>query len=412
MSSLQVWYKQTEMWYIPSNWEIFALWSIWTFSKGRWIKKDEVITGWIPCIRYWELYTKYNEVASYIHSSISKEVAQSSKKAKEWDLFFAWSGETKEEIWRNTTVVGCKEFYLGWDIIILSPKSIFNSVFLSYLLNSKGVQRQKTQYAQWDAVVHLYSSWLSKIVVSIPIDKKEQIAIATALSDIDSCISEFDTLITKQQQIKKGTMQQLLTWKKRLSGFSGKWEEVELWELSHIATGSTPPTNDQSNYGTEWMFVWPWDFSSSMRICYTAKKLSTVWFQKARAFPRNSILFTCIWSTIGKCWIASRELTSNQQINAIFPWDHFDYKFLYFQLCNIAPLIKSKAWEQAVPMISKSDFSKFSITLPSFKEQKAIAQVLSNIDTHIQTLKTKKKKYEMIKLWIMQKLLTGQIRLV
>ena len=97
------------------------------------------------------------------------------------------------------------------------------------------------------------------------------------------------------------------------------WEVKQLWNISTIVTGSTPTTRDSSNYWNDYFFVWPWDLWKTKIIKSVEKKLSKKWFSISRKYPKGSILYTCIGSTIWKVWIAPIELTSNQQINAIFP---------------------------------------------------------------------------------------------
>lgn len=118
-------------------------------------------------------------------------------------------------------------------------------------------------------------------------------------------------------------------------------------------------------------------------------------------------MFTCIGSTIGKSGIAGVDLTSNQQINAVFPNTAFDTDFLYYELQLIAKKIKSQAGEQAVPMVNKTEFSEFKIPLPpTLTEQKAIATALSDVDALISSLEQGITKKKAIKQGAMQELLT------
>lgn len=249
--------------------------------------------------------------------------------------------------------------------------------------------------------------------IKIPIPpRKEQKVISKVLSDIDSLISSLKKLIKKKQDIKKGAMQELLTGKKRLSGFTGEWNKKELGEIANIVTGNTPPTSDSSNYGNKYLFVSPADLGINKYILKTNKKLSEKGFSISKKFPKESILFTCIGSTIGKLGIASTEVTSNQQINAIFPNSNYSTDFIYYMLSYLASEIKLLASEQAVPIINKSTFGKIQISFPDILEQKAIAQVLSDIDEEIEKLNQELNKYKKIKHGMMQELLTGKRRLI
>jgi len=190
------------------------------------------------------------------------------------------------------------------------------------------------------------------------------------------------------------------------------WEVKKLGEFAHVATGNTPPTNDQTNYGHDYFFVSPADLGRGKYIIDTDKKLSKKGFDISRKFPKSSILFTCIGSTIGKSGIAPIELTSNQQINAIFPHDSFSSDYLLYSLNLLAPRIKSLAGEQAVPIINKAEFEETLIPFPPTKaEQEAIAEVLSDADVLIESLEKLVAKKRDIKQAAMQKLLTGNKRL-
>ena len=190
-----------------------------------------------------------------------------------------------------------------------------------------------------------------------------------------------------------------------------EWEVKSLGEFATIATGNTPPTADAANYGDEFLFVSPIDLGEEKHVTRTDKHLSKRGFQIARRFPKESILFVCIGSTIGKCGIASVELTSNQQINAIFPSPTFSSEFLYYAVNSAAPKVRSLAGEQAVPLVNKTQFSETRVVLPPLPEQRAIAAALSDVDALLAGLDRFIAKKRDLKQAAMQQLLTGQTRL-
>ncbi|MCK4840868.1 MAG: restriction endonuclease subunit S [Methylococcales bacterium] len=282
-------------------------------------------------------------------------------------------------------------------------------------------------YNEASGVPSLNASTIENIPLSFPINKSEQTAIAKALSDIDTLIISLEKLITKKQAIKTTTMQQLLTGKKRLLGFGeGKgykqtelgeipedWTCVKLVDMAELGTGNTPPTMDSSNYGSDYLFVSPSDLGWHKWVKDTDKKLSLKGFNLSRKFPANSILFTCIGSTIGKIGIASFELTSNQQINAVFPNGSCNSEYIYYSLDYAVPRIKILAGNQAVPIINKTEFGETLIPLPKINaEQTAIANVLSVMDSEIDLLENRLNKTQQIKQGMMQELLTGRTRLI
>jgi type I restriction enzyme S subunit len=190
------------------------------------------------------------------------------------------------------------------------------------------------------------------------------------------------------------------------------WEATPLDSIAAIATGNTPPTRDAANYGDEFMFVSPVDMGLTKYISRTEKMLSRKGFAASRPFPKGSVLFVCIGSTIGKCGVASTTLTSNQQINAILPSVGMLPDYLYYAVCAVAQKVKSLAGEQAVPIVNKRAFSNTAIPVPPTKaEQEAIAEALSDADALIESLDKLIIKKGQLKQGAMQELVTGKRRL-
>lgn len=189
------------------------------------------------------------------------------------------------------------------------------------------------------------------------------------------------------------------------------WTQVSLNFVGSVVTGSTPPTSDRSNYGQEFLFVSPADLGTAKYIVKSGKMLSHKGFALSRRIPAGSILFVCIGSTIGKVGIASTDLATNQQINSIIPGVHVDPEYLYYAATTLSVRVREQAGEQAVPLVNKSEFSKFQIPLPPMAEQCRIAGALADADSLILTLERLIVKKQAIKHGMMQELLTGRTRL-
>lgn len=190
-----------------------------------------------------------------------------------------------------------------------------------------------------------------------------------------------------------------------------EWEVKKMKKAGNVQTGNTPPTNNEENYGNEYLFVSPFDLKGQKYIKDTEKKLSNKGFLISRQFPEGSILFTCIGSTIGKIGIASRQLTSNQQINAVIVNTNNNNEFLYYHLEFNVPKIRLIAGEQAVPIINKSQFENIKLLLPPLPEQQKISEILSVWDAAIEKQNGIIEKLELRKRGLMQQLLTGKKRL-
>ena len=153
-----------------------------------------------------------------------------------------------------------------------------------------------------------------------------------------------------------------------------------------MVTGNTPPTKDIENYenGT-YLWASPADLGTIKSITETKTMLSAQGFSKTRILPKGSVLVTCIGSTIGKAGMATKEMSTNQQINSIVVNDNNDNEFVYYAIQSAFPRYLSSIAVQAVPIISKSAFELLPNNRPYLQEQKKIGKFLSLLDERIAT---------------------------
>ena len=172
----------------------------------------------------------------------------------------------------------------------------------------------------------------------------------------------------------------------RFPEFTGEWEECVLGDYGKVVTGNTPPTKDIENYenGT-YLWASPADLGTHKLISETKTKLSSKGFTKTRPLSKGSVLVTCIGSTIGKTGMATREMSTNQQINSIVVNENNDNEFVYYVVQSAFPHYLSSIAVQAVPIISKSSFELLPSKRPSLQEQNKIGIFLSLLDERIST---------------------------
>lgn len=180
----------------------------------------------------------------------------------------------------------------------------------------------------------------------------------------------------------------------RFKGFNEEWEENTINNLGDIVTGSTPKTQDKSNYCGEYLFVSPADIQNNRYIESTITTLSLKGHKLGRILEKNSVLFVSIGSTIGKVAQIKNKATTNQQINAINPNKYNDSNFIYSMLVNKSDRIKKLASAQAVPIINKTSFSEIEILIPHIAEQTKIGNYFQQLDKLIEQ---KEKKYQKLK---------------
>ncbi len=163
-----------------------------------------------------------------------------------------------------------------------------------------------------------------------------------------------------------------------------EWKEKTLGNIAEIVTGTTPKTSESENYGGIKLFASPADISGKRYISETKKTLSEKGFSKSRILPKNSVLFVCIGSTIGKIAQNKIECATNQQINSLIPFENHSNDFIYSLLEINSARIATLAGHQAVPLINKTDFSEILVLLPPTKlEQQKIANCLTSLDNLI-----------------------------
>ena len=172
----------------------------------------------------------------------------------------------------------------------------------------------------------------------------------------------------------------------RFPEFQGEWEKCKLGDYGKVVTGNTPPTKDSENYenGT-YLWASPADLGTIKSITETKTMLSAQGFSKTRTLPKGSVLVTCIGSTIGKAGMATKEMSTNQQINSIVVNDNNDNEFVYYAIQSAFPRYLSSIAVQAVPIISKSAFELLPNNRPYLQEQKKIGKFLSMLDERIAT---------------------------
>jgi type I restriction enzyme, S subunit len=196
------------------TWEVKRLGEVGRFCKGKGIKRDDIVTDGVPCIRYGGIYTHHHDYIRQFRSFILRSVADQSQRLQRGDLLFAGSGETAEEIGKCVAFLGEEEAYAGGDIVICSPSGQ-DSLYLGYLMNHTSISSQKARMGQGDAVVHISARNLAELKLNLP-KLAEQTAIAGVLSDMDAELAALEQRLAKTRDLKQGMMQELLTGRTRL----------------------------------------------------------------------------------------------------------------------------------------------------------------------------------------------------
>lgn len=309
---------------------------------------------------------------------------------------------------------------LNSGVFVVRPKqeNKLNQAYLSWIFKSIWFKSFIDQLTAGSTINHLYQKDFVKFQLVYPKDISEQTRIATALSNIDTLISELGALIEKKRAIKQGAMQKLLTGKKRLKGFSEPWVEKKLGENATILRGGSPRPIEEyitdSQDGLNWIKIG--DVKPDDKYFRkTTEKIKKEGLAKTRQVKKGDFILSNSMS-FGRPYILDIDGCIHDGWLVIQDYQEaYDMQFLYYVLCSdgVKNQYIAMAAGSSVQNLNKEKVANVILNAPvSLEEQTAIASVLSSMDDEISALEAKKVKYVQIKQGMMQQLLTGKIRLV
>ena len=419
---VEPWYKMTELGVIPEDWNLKKIWDF-TGASAWWTPSTLVPDFWwwdIKWMSSWELNNKFiydvvGRITNYWLQNSSTKIIP-----KECVLMWlAWQWKT-----RWTVAINLVELCTNQSIASIYPSSSHDSYFLYYNLDNR--YKELRQLSTWD----WWRWWLNLTIIkslniALPSNRKEQKNIAKTLSDIDGLINSLDELIVKKEKIKQWTMQELLTWKRRLPWFDWEWGEKSLWDIwETIRWVSYNWEKDLSLFDNEnTVRLLRSNNIKNWILIHTDLQFVNKEKVNQQQYLRNWDIFICMAN-------GSKALVWK---SAFFEEiDIFDYTFWAFmwcyrlidkQYCNKFIYYNFQSWKyrkyidvllsgSSINNLKPSDINSIMFSFPKLDKQKAIAEVLSDMDNEIENLKTKRDKYKEIKEWMMQELLTWKTRLV
>ena len=302
-------------------------------------------------------------------------------------------------------------------VILRTDEKLLLSRYLVQLLDSPGIQKQVAEASAGSTQNVINTSQIAKLLISIP-ELSEQKEVVNVCEALDSLIETLERQIFKKKAIKQGAMQELLTGKKRLPGFSGEWKAHRLGDLGMFVkgsgisraesnTGRIPAVRYGELYTTHQNYV-------THFVSHISKEVAT----KAKQVYKGDILFAASGETkeeIGKCAaiIDDNIVYAGGDILILRPHEPHNPVFMG-TLLNTAEVCRQRAEKgqgDAVVHIHADSLGNIKIKIPEIKEQDAIAEILLGMDKEIEMLEMKLEKYRQLKQGMMQQLLTGKIRL-
>jgi type I restriction enzyme S subunit len=309
---------------------------------------------------------------------------------------------------------------LGQRMVLLRPNSAATEPrYLLFAIQSASVQEAiRSRGGTGSIVANLRIPTLAAIQIAAP-PLQEQQLIADSLSAAVALIESLEQLIAKKRDLKQGAAQELLLGKKRLLGFSGKWEERSLGDLGTWKGGMTPSMENSAYWERGTI---PWISSGDVKsvlLKETGSLVTEVAVKQGKTtlLPPKCLVVVTRSGILRKYLPVAMNVVSmaiNQDLKALIPHAQYDPFYLLQLLAGNSDRILASCMKSGttVESIEFSWLKRFPVPMPEIEEQTAIAAVLSDMDAEIAALEAKLAKARQIKGGMMQNLLTGKIRLV
>ena len=401
---------------LPKGWKIVSIGEHFRFKNG--LNKAKKFFGQgTPIVNYMDVYPNPALCSKDIKGKVSltpKEIR--ALEVRRGDVLFTRTSETIDEIGLTTTIMDKVEdtVFSGFLLRARPVTNFFQLDFKKYCFRSAIVRKQIISTSSQTTRALTNGRLLSQIKLPVPEDPFEQQSIAKCMSDIDKLIHSLGNLIQKKKNSKWGTIQEILTGKRRLERFSGGWIVEKLGMLSQMQSGGTPLTHQKSYYGGKIPWVIISDITKSDKYLHvTEKRITEKGLQNssARMFKAGTLLFA-MYASLGKCCIAKVDVSCNQAILGI-ETNKIDSEFLYYYLLFYEKDFSQKGQTGTQTNLNKKLVQDLDIFYPiSICEQISISKILSEVDEEIFYLEKQLAKYINIRQGMMQKLLTGEVRLV
>ena len=392
-------YKQTNLGPLPNTWEAVRLGDLFVFKNGL-NKAKRFFGSGTPIVNYMDVFKRPGLRTRDLSGRVNLTPEEIRNfKVQKGDVFFTRTSETVEDIGVASVMLyePHDTVFSGFVLRARPRDGRLTDRYKQYCFAHRVVRSQIISNATYTTRALTNGRILSTVWIVVP-PIPEQNAIAEALSDVDGLINALDALIAKKRAIKQATMQQLLTGRTRLPGFSGKWETKQLGDIATIKTGSKN-NEDKDENGQYPLFV---------RSAIVERINSYCFDGEAILVPGEGGIENIFHYINGRFDCHQRVYMINRFVNDVF--GKLIYYIIVLQFGKHAMQNTVKA---TVDSLRLPTFQTFSFSIPrDIAEQRAIAAVLSDMDAEITALEQRRDKTHAIKQGMMQQLLTGRVRIV
>ena len=403
-------YKRTEVGVIPEDWKSSSVRAIASSTPNAivggpfgsdLVSKDYVAHG-VPVIRGQNMSDRWVS-GSFVFVTPMKAKSLEANLAHPGDIVFTQRGTLGQ-----VSLVPDKPFsaYLvsQSQMKLSVNRNVADPLFLFYFFTSYEQQKLIQGRTIQTGVPHINLGILREIPVRLP-PLAEQRAIAEALSDVDELLVGLEVLIAKKRAVKQAAMQQLLTGKSRLPGFSGTWTEKPLRDLTAITMGQSPPSISYNLRGEGLPLI------QGNADIVDRQTLDRVWTTQVSKRCDSGDLLLTVRAPVGTVAVARKAACLGRGVCGLKPIGNS--AFLFHALVNAEDRWRILEQGSTFTAANSEQVGQFCLRVPTDEsEQRAIATILSDMDTDIAALERRRDKTRVVKQGMMQQLLTGQVRLV
>ena len=410
-------YKRTALGLLPNIWDAVLLGDLFVFKNGLNKAKRFFGTG-TPIVNYMDVFERpglrMDDLSGRV--DLSPEEIENFE-VRRGDVFFTRTSETVEEVGVGSAMLDdpCDTVFSGFVLRARPRDGRIDDHYKRYCFATRGARSQIVSRATYTTRALTNGRSLSAVQIALP-PLPEQRAIAEALSDVDDLLGALEALIAKKRDMKRAVIQQLLTGKTRLPGFSGKWETKRIGDIADV---------DPENLSSETQGDFTFNYISLEQVdAGILLGYSELVFRKAPSRARRILRHGDVLMSTVRPNLMAHLLYYEQVPNAVCSTGFAvlrakrglsDPAFLFAHL--FGPFVTKQIDQTLVgsnyPAINSHDVGSLQIPCPpEVHEQSAISAVLSDMDSEIVALERRRDKTRAIKSGMMQELLTGQVRLV
>lgn len=340
------------------------------------------------------------------------EIDNSQNKVLKGDVFFTTSSETPEEVGMSSVwIENSENTYLNSFCFGYRPIEYFNSHYLAYMLRSTSIRKKITFLAQGISRYNISKNKMMEIDIPIP-NLKEQQKIGSFFQNLDNLITLNQCKYDKLINIKKSCLEKMFPKdgatvpEIRFKGFTGEWEQLNVFDIADIIGGGTPDTSNSSYWDGDIDWYTPAELGNKIYADSSERKITELGLQKCSAniLPADTTILFTSRASIGKTAVLRNSACTNQGFQSLVLKENIIPYFIYSMSAQLKNKAEAVASGSTFAEISGKMLGNIKIMMPTVSEQKVIGGYFQSLDNLITQQKTKIEKLKNIKKSCLEKM--------